>query len=76
MGLTERSFSPVPETLDDRRFHHILEGHRVSFADKSLACIDCGACEPVCPVNAIFQEDYVPENEKEFIEKNRAFFQK
>ena len=23
-------------------------------------CIDCGACEPECPVNAIFPEDQVP----------------
>jgi NAD-dependent dihydropyrimidine dehydrogenase PreA subunit len=24
-------------------------------------CIDCGACEPVCPVKAIFAEDETPE---------------
>ena len=24
------------------------------------ACIDCGACEPECPWNAIFHEDDVP----------------
>ena len=24
-------------------------------------CIDCGACEPVCPVTAIFAEDDVPD---------------
>jgi ferredoxin len=23
-------------------------------------CIDCGACEPACPVNAIYPEDAVP----------------
>ena len=23
-------------------------------------CIDCGICEPECPVNAIFPEDQVP----------------
>ena len=23
-------------------------------------CIDCGACEPECPVNAIYPEDSVP----------------
>ncbi|HEY4684718.1 MAG TPA: ferredoxin family protein, partial [Dehalococcoidia bacterium] len=23
-------------------------------------CIDCGACEPACPVSAIFAEDDVP----------------
>ena len=24
-------------------------------------CINCGACEPACPVEAIFYEDDVPE---------------
>ncbi len=24
-------------------------------------CIDCGACEPECPVTAIFEEDDLPE---------------
>lgn len=34
------------------------------------ACIGCGACEPVCPVSAIFEVSDVPESEKEWIEKN------
>ena len=25
-------------------------------------CIDCGACEPECPVSAIFPEEDVPDN--------------
>ena len=29
-------------------------------------CIDCGACEPACPVAAIFTEDTVPANLKEY----------
>ncbi len=33
-------------------------------------CIDCGACEPVCPVTAIFPEDEVPEKWKHFIQIN------
>lgn len=39
-------------------------------------CIDCAACEAVCPVSAIFHEDYVPDEEFEWIAKNRAFFEK
>ncbi|RIV20197.1 4Fe-4S dicluster domain-containing protein [Alicyclobacillaceae bacterium I2511] len=39
-------------------------------------CIDCGACEPVCPVSAIFQDDFVPDTEQEWIAKNREFFSK
>src|SRR5260370_1171988 len=31
-------------------------------------CIDCGACEPVCPVKAIFTEDETPEPSKHVIE--------
>ena len=37
-------------------------------------CIDCGACEPVCPVKAIFAEDEVPEASTPFIELNKQFF--
>jgi len=37
-------------------------------------CIDCGACEPECPVEAIFTEDDLPEKWAEFLEKNADFF--
>jgi ferredoxin len=37
-------------------------------------CIDCGACEPECPVSAIFPEEDVPPNLTGFIEKNREVF--
>lgn len=33
-------------------------------------CIDCAACEPECPVEAIFTEDEVPDRWKGYIEKN------
>ena len=33
-------------------------------------CIDCAACEPVCPENAIFVEEDVPEDQSEFIKLN------
>jgi ferredoxin len=36
-------------------------------------CIDCAACEPVCPVAAIFAEDAVPDDEKEYIKLNYDF---
>ena len=29
-------------------------------------CIDCGACEPVCPTKAIFPESDLPEKWKEY----------
>ncbi len=37
-------------------------------------CIDCAACEPVCPVAAIFPEDQVPEEWKKFIPVNYEYF--
>ena len=37
-------------------------------------CIDCGACEPECPVEAIFEEDAVPEEWKKFIKINYDYF--
>ncbi len=33
-------------------------------------CIDCDLCTPECPVDAIFQEDEVPESQKQFIQLN------
>lgn len=44
------------------------------FIDPAL-CIDCGACLPVCPVNAIFIESEVPPTQQEFIEINRRYFE-
>ncbi len=37
-------------------------------------CIDCGACEPECPVEAIFEESEVPGEWNEYIKKNYEFF--
>ena len=37
-------------------------------------CIDCGACEPACPVSAIFDEEDVPEKWADYIEKNADYF--
>ncbi len=39
-------------------------------------CMDCGACVATCPTNSIFAADDVPEDKKEFIEKNANFFKK
>lgn len=39
-------------------------------------CIDCALCEPECPVEAIFPESEVPENQKKFIELNERLSKK
>jgi ferredoxin len=39
-------------------------------------CIDCGACVPACPVEAIFALDETPEKWTNFISVNSEFYQK
>jgi len=39
-------------------------------------CIDCGACVPACPVEAIFALDEVPEKWKNYIEINAVHYRK
>ena len=38
-------------------------------------CIDCDACVPVCPVEAIFPDDKVPEQWSEYIDINARYFE-
>ncbi len=51
----------------------IYEGNRKLYINPK-ECIDCGACEPVCPVEAISQDRRVAEEDTEFVEDNRRFF--
>lgn len=51
----------------------IYEGDRKLYIHPG-ECIDCGACEPVCPVEAISQDRRVPDGEAEFIADNARFF--
>ncbi len=39
-------------------------------------CIDCGACQVVCPVDAIFHEEELLPEDQIFLEKAIAFFSK
>ena len=45
------------------------EGEQMLFIDPD-ECIDCGACAPECPTEAVFQQEDVPEDQKEFIALN------
>jgi len=36
-------------------------------------CIDCGACEPECAVEAILPEDAIPDDWEPFVKINYAF---
>ncbi|MFH1131745.1 MAG: ferredoxin family protein [Pseudomonadota bacterium] len=37
-------------------------------------CIDCGACEPACPVDACFAEEDLPDGQKQFAEIDALWF--
>ena len=39
-------------------------------------CIDCGLCEPECPVDAIYAEDELPEGQQDFLELNADLAEK
>ena len=49
-------------------------GYKMTLYIHPSECIDCGACEPECPVEAIFPESEVPEKWKEYIDYNYAAF--
>ncbi len=50
------------------------EGEPMLYIDPD-ECIDCGACEPECPVEAIFAEEDVPEEQDRFVEINTKYFE-
>jgi NAD-dependent dihydropyrimidine dehydrogenase PreA subunit len=52
----------------------IYEGGRKLYIQPD-ECIDCGACEAVCPVNAIFPSYSVPQDQQGHVAANAAFFE-
>jgi NAD-dependent dihydropyrimidine dehydrogenase PreA subunit len=51
----------------------IYEGERKLYINPN-ECIDCGACEPACPEEAIFTDFRAPDEDAEFIADNARFF--
>lgn len=51
----------------------IYEGLRMLYIQPE-ECVDCGACEPVCPVEAIFYEDDLPPRWAQYTTINADFF--
>ncbi len=39
-------------------------------------CIDCTLCVPECPINAIYAEDDLPEDQKQFVQLNAELAKK
>jgi len=59
--------------IDECPVDCIYEGKRSLYIQPD-ECVDCGACEPVCPVEAIYYEDDVPEQWSEYYRANVEFF--
>ncbi len=53
----------------------IYEGERFLYINPD-ECVDCAACEPVCPVEAIFPLEELPDSHAEYTEINAEFFTK
>jgi ferredoxin len=54
---------------------HFEEGvDRTLYIDPN-ECIDCGACEPECPVNAIFELSALPATWAKYTEINAVWYQ-
>ena len=51
----------------------IYEGARSLYIHPD-ECVDCGACETVCPVEAIYYEDHLPATLRPYLADNEAFF--
>ena len=39
-------------------------------------CIDCALCEPECPVDAIYAEDELPDDQQQFLALNAELAEK
>lgn len=51
----------------------IYEGGRALYIQPD-ECIDCGACEPVCPVTAISYQMDMPPGMEAYVDDNARFF--
>ncbi|WP_097275022.1 ferredoxin [Streptomyces sp. TLI_55] len=51
----------------------IYEGERTLYIHPG-ECVDCHACEPVCPVEAVFHEDDLPARWAQYRSVNAEYF--
>ena len=75
-GLAERAGGPAEPlfpTATGGRLSRATDDDPQFYIDPD-ECIDCGACEPECPVTAIFAEDAVPDDQVQYIQINADYF--
>ena len=61
------------DCIHPRKDEEGFDGAEMLYIDPEV-CIDCGACEPACPVQAIFPADLVPDQWKNYIEINADWY--
>jgi NAD-dependent dihydropyrimidine dehydrogenase PreA subunit len=61
------------DCIHPRRDEAAFEEVRQLYIDP-VACIDCGACVPVCPVSAIFLAEELPGAWRGFAEVNAEWY--
>jgi len=60
--------------IDECPVDCIYEGNRMLYINPE-ECVECGACEPVCPVEAIYYGDDLPDQWKRFADISAEFFE-
>jgi len=69
-----RVMSVEPEQADDAEtFCAVVPGKHEFTLAGGIYTRNCGACEPECPVEAIFPEDALPDKWQPFVEINYAY---
>ncbi len=72
-SLPERVKVTIEKEIDARgSFSPVLSWN--FFVINPDECIDCGACEPACPVTAIFEENAVPQEWQEYLKINADYY--
>ncbi len=61
------------DCIHPRKDESTFEPETMLYIDPEV-CIDCGACEPACPVQAIFPQDLVPEKWQNYIQINADWY--
>ncbi len=64
---------PTKDEWDEKGYDESNLDNKLLYIDPE-ECIDCGACEPECPVEAIFEESEVPEEWNKYIKINYDYF--
>ena len=61
------------ETDEEDTFCAVVPGKHAFTLASGIYTANCGACEPECPVEAIFPEDALPDKWQPFVEINYAY---